>query len=102
KLAKSVCNEKQIITHAGKIISGDIFGTARAGKANLGKQHNPYAVDMETSAIGQCAWRNQIPFVSIRCISDLADDNGAMSFDEFEKIAVKRVAEIVLTMCEKA
>lgn len=102
KLAKSVCDEKQIITHAGKIISGDSFITDSVVKANLIKQYQPYAVDMETSAIGQCAWRNQIPFVSVRCISDLADDNGAMSFDEFEKIAVKRVAEIVLTMCEKA
>jgi adenosylhomocysteine nucleosidase len=41
---------------------------------------------------------NNIPFVSVRCISDNADDEGAMSFDEFEKIAAKRVAEIVLEM----
>ncbi|MDE6657159.1 MAG: 5'-methylthioadenosine/adenosylhomocysteine nucleosidase [Oscillospiraceae bacterium] len=100
-LAKSICDKKQIITHAGKIISGDIFVTDSVIKAKLITKYNPYAVDMETSAIGQCAWRNQIPFVSIRCISDLADDDGAMSFDNFEKLATKRVAEIVLTMCEK-
>ena len=29
-----------------------------------------------------------------------ADDEGAMSFDEFEKIAAKRVAEVVLRMTE--
>ena len=102
ELAKSVCDDMQIVNYTGKIISGDAFITDSAVKAKLMQQHNPYAVDMETSAIGQCAWRNQIPFVSVRCISDLADDNGAMSFDEFEKLAAKRVAEIVLTMCEKA
>ena len=56
---------------------------------------------METAAVGQTAWRNEIPFVSERCISDLADDEGAMSFDEFEVLAAQRVAEIVMTMCER-
>ena len=42
-----------------------------------------------------------MPYVSIRCISDNADDEGAMSFDQFEKIAAKRVAEIVLELVEQ-
>ena len=100
-LAKTVCDEMGIVTHSGRIISGDAFITDSTVKATLIGAHNPYAVDMETAAVGQCAWRNQIPFVSIRCISDLADDDGAMSFDEFEVLAAKRVAEIVLTMCER-
>ena len=41
-----------------------------------------------------------MPFTAVRCISDNADDEGAMSFDEFEKIAAKRVAEIVIRMIE--
>ena len=56
------------------------------------------AVDMESSAVGHCAYLNQVPFVSIRCISDNADDEGAMSFDQFEKIAAKRVADLVLAV----
>ncbi|HOC35385.1 MAG TPA: 5'-methylthioadenosine/adenosylhomocysteine nucleosidase, partial [Ruminococcus flavefaciens] len=47
-----------------------------------------------------CCYLNKMPFVSVRCISDNADDEGAMSFDEFEKIAALRVAEIVLKMTE--
>jgi len=101
KLAKSVCDEMQIVSHAGKIVSGDAFITDSEVKKNLIEKYNPYAVDMETASIGQTAWRNQIPFVSVRCISDLADDDGAMSFDEFEVLAAKRVAEIVMAMCER-
>ena len=56
---------------------------------------------METAAVGQCAYRNNIPFVSVRFISDNADDEGEMSFDEFEKIAAKKVAEIVLETVKK-
>ena len=56
---------------------------------------------MESSAIGHSCYLNEIPFVSVRCISDNADDEGAMSFDEFEKIAADRVAKIVVKMLER-
>ena len=97
-LAASVCDKRSIVHHAGRIVSGDAFVTDSAVKAAIQAAHDPYAVDMETAAIGQCAWRNKIPFVSVRCISDLADDEGAMSFDQFEKLAARRVAEIVMDM----
>lgn len=100
-LAGAVCDGMGIVRHAGRIVSGDAFITDSAVKAKLIEAYDPYAVDMETAAIGQCAWRNQVPFVSVRCISDLADDDGAMSYDEFEALAAKRVAEIVMKMCER-
>ncbi len=100
-LAKAVCDEMGIVSHAGKIVSGDAFVTDSAVKAKIVEAHQPDAIDMETAAIGQCAWRNKTPFVSVRCISDLADDDGAMSFDEFEVKAAERVAKIVLKMCER-
>ncbi len=96
--AEAVCGEMGIRTWHGRIVSGDAFITDSAVKARLQEQFDPMAVDMETAAIGQAAWRNKVPFVSIRCISDLADDDGAMSFDEFEVQAARRVAEIVMKM----
>lgn len=100
-LAKQVCGEMGIVTHAGRIISGDAFITDSTVKAALSEAYDPYAVDMETAAVGQCAWRNGVPFVSVRCISDLADDDGAMSFDEFEAQAARRVADIVMEMAAR-
>lgn len=97
-LAEEVCRRQEIVTHAGRIVSGDAFITDSSVKAAIASAYDPYAVDMETAAIGQCAWRNKIPFVSVRCISDLADDEGAMSFDQFELLAAERVAGIVLEM----
>ncbi len=101
KVAKAVCTEQGISVHSGKIVSGDAFITDSAVKAGIKAKFDPYAVDMETAAIGQTAWRNKVPFVSVRCISDLADDDGAMSFDQFEIIAAKRVADIVMEMCTR-
>lgn len=80
----------------GRVVSGEQFISDKAIKEDIKTRFNPYAVDMESSAIGHCAYINNVPSVSIRCISDNADDEGAMSFDEFEKIAAKRVAGVVL------
>ena len=99
--AEAVCAAKGVKSWRGRIVSGDAFVTDTAQKASIRERFDPWAVDMETAAIGQTAWRNQIPFVSIRCISDLADDDGAMSFDEFEVRAAKRVAEIVMEMTKQ-
>lgn len=98
--AEKVCDEFSVNSFRGRIVSGEQFISDSAVKAAIQEKFNPYAVDMESAAVGHACYLNDMPFVSVRCISDNADDEGAMSFDEFEKIAAKRVAEIVLRMTE--
>lgn len=97
-LAVKTCDSFDVKSFVGRIVSGEAFVTDSAVKAEIQERLHPYALDMESAAVGQCAYRNDVPFVSVRCISDNADDEGAMSFDQFEKIAAKRVADIVLRM----
>lgn len=99
--AEKVCTENGIKSHRGRIVSGEAFISDSVLKAKIKADFNPYAVDMESAAIGHACFLNSMPYVSVRCISDNADDDGAMSFDEFEKIAAKRVAEIVLAVTER-
>lgn len=98
--AEKVCAEEGVKSFRGRIVSGEAFISDSAVKADIQQRLDPYAVDMESAAVGHCCFLNGMPYVSVRCISDNADDEGAMSFDEFEKIAAKRVAEIVLRMTE--
>lgn len=98
--AEKVCDEFSVNSFRGRIVSGEQFISDSAVKAAILEKFAPHAVDMESAAVGHCCFLNEMPFASIRCISDNADDEGAMSFDEFEKIAAKRVAEIVLRMTE--
>ena len=98
--AEKVCGEFGVKSFRGRIVSGDAFITSNVVKKAIQEKFDPYAVDMESAAVGHCCFLNELPYVSVRCISDNADDEGAMSFDEFEKIAAKRVAEIVLRMAE--
>ncbi len=98
--AEEVCSEFGVKSFRGRIVSGEAFISSNEVKADIQSRFDPYAVDMESAAVGHCCFLNETPYVSVRCISDNADDEGAMSFDEFEKIAAKRVAEIVLRMTE--
>lgn len=98
--AEKVCTEFGINSFRGRIVSGESFVSDNELKSAIQTNFAPYAVDMESAAVGHACYLNKVPYVSVRCISDNADDDGAMSFDEFEKIAAKRVAEIVLRMTE--
>lgn len=60
----------------GVIASGDQFIGSNETKAKIKELCNPACVEMEGAAIGHVASVNQIPFVVIRCMSDMADDNG--------------------------
>ena len=98
--AVNTCTKQGVKSFVGRIVSGDAFITDTAVKNGIKEKFDPFAVDMESAAVGHCAYLNEVPFVCVRCISDNADDEGAMSFDEFEKIAAKRVADVVLEMVE--
>ncbi len=98
--AEKICAEFSVKSFRGRIVSGEAFISSNEVKTEIQNRLNPHAVDMESAAVGHCCYLNDKPYVSVRCISDNADDDGAMSFDEFEKIAAKRVSAIVLRMTE--
>ncbi len=98
KIAQKACDEKGYKYFNGKIVSGEQFISDSVLKGQIVSDFSPHAVDMESASIGHCCFRNDVPFATVRCISDNADDEGEMSYDEFEKIAAKKNAEVVLTM----
>ena len=77
-IAAGVCKklfpEKKIVK--GLIASGDQFIASTELKNKIKSLCNPACVEMEGAAIGHVAAVNKIPFVVIRCMSDMADDNG--------------------------
>ncbi len=100
-LAEETCAKFDYTAHKGLIASGEAFIADDAVKEDIMQRLSPAAMDMESAAVGHCAYLNGTPFVSIRCISDNADDNGEMSFEAFEKIAAQRVAQLALALAPK-
>ena len=98
ELAKNACKKNGYSFFEGRIVSGEQFISDSTVKSKIIDDFTPHAVDMESASIGHCCFRNGMPFATIRCISDNADDEGEMSFDEFGLIAAKRNADVVLDM----
>lgn len=103
RLAKESCEvaNPEIGVFVGRIVSGDQFIMSREKKDWLKANFGGYCTEMEGAAIAHGAWRNQIPFLIIRAISDKADDSASMTMDEFEPLAIGHTVNLLMEMLPK-
>lgn len=80
----------------GRIATGDQFISEKALKSKIAENVNPACVEMEGAAIAHACYLNKIPFVILRCMSDMADDLSSNGYEFNEKIA----AELSAKICE--
>jgi adenosylhomocysteine nucleosidase len=101
ELAISEVEKNGLNAVAGLICSGDQFIN---GAENLARIRADFptvaAVEMEAAAIAQVCHAFDLPFVVVRAISDVADKESHLSFDEFLPLAAKQSSKIVLAMLE--
>lgn len=81
---------------AGRIASGDVFVSSNELKRTLIGDFSASAAEMEGAAIAQVAYQNALPCAILRAVSDLADREANISFDEFELIAAERSAKLMI------
>ena len=65
----------------GRMVTGEAF-IADEGRQKINEQFEPLTVDMETASIAHVCYVNNIPFISIRCITDTATHSGTGHFEE--------------------
>ncbi|MBQ3202201.1 MAG: 5'-methylthioadenosine/adenosylhomocysteine nucleosidase [Clostridia bacterium] len=82
----------------GIVASGDVFVDDSALKAQLRDGFGAAAAEMEGAAIAQTAVANGVPFVILRTISDLAEHQANISFDELEQYAGKLAGDITVAL----
>ena len=82
----------------GRVATGDQFICDKAVKNTIIENTQALCTEMEGGAIAQAAFRNEVPFVIIRAISDKADDSADMDYPTFEALAAKRCAQVVQAM----
>ncbi|WP_394240301.1 5'-methylthioadenosine/S-adenosylhomocysteine nucleosidase [Vibrio astriarenae] len=85
----------------GLICTGDAFVCTPERQAFI-RTHFPsvIAVEMEAAAIAQACHQFNTPFVVVRAISDVADKESPMSFEEFLPLAAKSSSEMVIKMVD--
>ena len=84
----------------GTVASGDQFVCSKEQKQAIIENTGGLCTEMEGAAIAHTAWKNGVPFVVIRTISDKADDSAEMDYPTFEAIAAKRCAEVTRLMAK--
>ena len=85
-------------TKIGRVASGDQFVASPELKDKIIANTQGLCTEMEGAAIAQTAYRNGVPFVILRAISDKADNSADMDYPTFEKLAAHRCAAVTTAL----
>lgn len=85
----------------GRIATGDQFVSDKEKKSAIQETCSPACVEMEGAAVAHACWINEIPFVIIRCMSDMADDDGKSTYSFNENEAASLSGSLVLSMLDR-
>ncbi|WP_422000212.1 5'-methylthioadenosine/S-adenosylhomocysteine nucleosidase [Reyranella sp.] len=82
--------------HFGAILTGDAFVNADALRERLHRTFGAQAVEMEGGAVAQVArrWGDDIAFVNVRCLSDLAGSDSHVDFRAFLPVAARSASQV--------
>lgn len=92
--AAIVCGER---IHRGTVASGDTFIASSELKNELAKEFGAVCGEMEGGAIGHVCRANNIPFAVLRSISDGGNEDSAIDYPAFKKIAASISGSIILS-----
>ena len=84
----------------GRMVTGEAFITDE-GREQIIKKFAPLSVDMETAAVAHVCYVNNIPFLSVRAITDTAAHSGIDSFEENSAKASGIAAELTMEVIKE-
>jgi len=87
-----------IKVYEGCIVTGDQFIASEEKRVWLQETFDAYATEMEGGAVAQVCVINGVPFVIIRTLSDLANEDASIDIEKFFSYASHNSAMLVLEM----
>jgi adenosylhomocysteine nucleosidase len=85
----------------GIIASGDIFCTELKMSQKINSKFNALCVEMEGASIAQVCYLSHVPFLIIRSISDVPNNNNVVTYEEFLSSSCKVVANAMSKVLEE-
>lgn len=86
---------------SGNFGSGDLFLTDKAKKEYFKNEFSLSAFDMETGAIAAVCDKCSVPFLSMRKMSDDADDTAYSSYREMNEAREECLSELLATVIDR-
>lgn len=95
KMAKSMASKTTLEGNIffGRMVTGDVF-IEDEGRDSIMERFHPLSVDMETGSMAHVCYVNQVPFLSIRTITDTAEYSGSDTYEENLMKAVRIVKDL--------
>jgi adenosylhomocysteine nucleosidase len=84
--------------YLGCIVTGDQFIASEEKRRWLEETFDAYATEMEGGAVAQVCVSNGVPFVVVRTLSDLANEDASVDIEKFFAYASRNSAMLVLEM----
>lgn len=81
--------------HYGIIASGDIFCTEKWMAEKINQKFNALCTEMEGASIAQVCYLSNIPFIVIRSISDIPNNDNKVTYEKFLDLSSKKVSNFV-------
>lgn len=85
----------------GTFATGDQFVASKERSDYIRDTFDAIACEMEGGAIAQACTMLGVPFAALRCISDNADGEAGMSYDEFRDKTAALCAKIIIDAAEE-
>lgn len=82
--------------------SGEQFVADKDKKKAIVEDFGAGMCDMESGAVAQCAMIARLPYLSIRCLSDLADGSASQDFPTFVKSASEKLCTAIADVLQVA
>lgn len=99
-LAKKAAEKSPHTIRFGVSVTGEQF-IEDARRAEINRKFAPLSVDMEAAGVAHVCYANQVPFISIRTITDTAAHSGIETFDRNCEVASEIARDVVLSLLEE-
>ena len=99
-IAKEVASKNNLSVIEGTIATGDQFVASNERKEFISTNFQADALEMEGASVAVVCDALNVPFFILRAISDTANDDAGVDFDEFMVGSAKISANFILDMVE--
>lgn len=89
---KILKNEKDVSIYKGIIATGDIFCTDKNMSKKINNKFGALCVEMEGASIAQVCFLSKVPFLILRSISDVPNNNNTVTYEEFLESSCRIIA----------
>lgn len=101
KILSDAAEELGLSAKVGTVATGDQFVASSMKRAEILKNFDASACEMEGCAVAQVAYVNGVPFAVVRAISDSADGEATMDYPTFLPIAASNSTNLTLALVER-